>query len=118
MNYYRRNQRWLNPLIAVVILAAWRPLLSSLDEAVVNQALKAEPAWVTSLTWPSAFLGVVAVGFGAALTETLSAEILKLAVPGVFLALLLVVLDVSVGTVALCTVVAWVAMGTLRIRSR
>lgn len=70
-NYIEGNRRWLMPLVAVFIIVAGPMLLRAFEDG----AQASWPAWVSAL---ACLLGGFVVAFGAAITDTASARVVRL----------------------------------------
>lgn len=66
--YVKRNQRWINPFFACLVLSAAPVLMAIIDPSVKL------PGWISTV---GLILGGLSAGIGAAITETMSAKIVR-----------------------------------------
>lgn len=77
-NFLKANQKWIAPTLAMLIVV----MVPSIAEMSGNSILL--PSWFISLTLT---LGMLSAGFGAYITDTLAARIIRIVMPACLLSL-------------------------------
>jgi len=116
MNYFERNQRWLAPLMAILVLST-TPLLMGIIGAADGPAFE-PPKWMILLSQVGIALGCFSAGLGAAFTNTLSADIIKVVLPGIGAGMVLMLAGLTLQLTLAGTVLLWAIFVFFSLRGR
>lgn len=115
MSYFNRNGKWLNPLVGICILTLTPMLLSGFNDSGTPSVV---PAWMLILAKVGIVLGAFSAAIGACFTDTLSGHVVRVALPGLALGVMLASVGVTGSHLIFGVVVLWLALGGLNWRYR
>ncbi|RRS01186.1 hypothetical protein EIP75_21665 [Aquabacterium soli] len=119
MSYYNRNSRWLAPLLVIALLTLTPVVLSTFDVNRLDGGgpMPPVPVWMATVAKVGVVLATVLAALGACFTNTLSAHLARVVLPGIALGVLLAEVGLSGPQLLIAMALLWIVLGGLDYRS-